>query len=197
VTTARYYTPSGRLIQKPYENGKYLNNNTSTNFDGENIDHKNDKDSAKPEFKTFGGRTVYGGGGITPDYVVKLDTLTDYSVQLRRLNLFYIFTEGFMSGNKKKIEENYKTPVEFRDRFVVDENMLSDLKSMATEKGIAFNEEQYDKDLDFIKTSVKFQIARDIWGNNGSYLVWVNNDDQFMKAVTLFDDAIKLAKLKQ
>jgi len=68
---------------------------------------------------------------------------------------------------------------------------------MASEKEVVFNQEEYDKDLDFIKTSIKFQIARDIWGNNGSYLVWVNTDEQFLKAVTLFDDAIKLAKLKQ
>lgn len=197
VTTARYYTPSGRLIQKSYEGAKYTDK-VLTEVEGENIEHKNDKqDSAKPEFKTFGGRTVYGGGGISPDFVIKLDTLTDYSVQLRRLNLFYIYTERYMANNRKNIETGYKTPVEFRDRFIVDESMLSDLKNMASEKGVVFNEEQYNKDIDFIKTSIKFQIARDLWGNNGSYLVWVNNDDQFLKAVTLFDDAIKLAKLKQ
>jgi len=68
---------------------------------------------------------------------------------------------------------------------------------MASEKGVTFNEEEYNKDLDFIRTSIKFQIARDLWGNSGSYLVWVNNDEQFLKAVTLFDEAIKLANLKQ
>lgn len=197
VTTARYYTPSGRLIQKPYEGSKYTNR-TSLDIEGENLDHKNDsKDSSKPEFKTPGGRTVYGGGGITPDYVIKLDTLTNYSVQLRRLNLFYIYTERYMSNNKKNIESSYKSPAEFRDGFVVDESMLSDLKDMASEKGVSFNEDEYMKDLEFIKTSIKFQIARDMWGNTGSYMVWVNNDEQFLKAVTLFDEAIRLANLKQ
>ena len=53
--------------------------------EGDNILHKNDtKDTTRPVFKTMGGRTVYGGGGVTPDYVIKMDTLTDYSVQLRR-----------------------------------------------------------------------------------------------------------------
>ena len=197
VTTARYYTPSGRLIQKPYEGSKYTNRIT-TDIEGDNLDHRNDsKDSTKPEFKTPGGRTVYGGGGITPDYVIKLDTLTNYSVQLRRLNLFYIYTERYMSNNKQNIESSYKSAAEFRDGFVVDENMLSDLQNMASEKGVTFNEEEYMKDLGFIKTSIKFQIARDIWGNTGSYMVWVNNDEQFLKAVTLFDEAIKLANLKQ
>lgn len=197
VTTARYYTPTGRLIQKPYEGSKYMNN-LSTEIEGFNLEHKNDtQDTARPQFKTPGGRTVYGGGGITPDFVIKLDTLTNYSVQLRRLNLFYIFSERYMANNRNSIEEIYKTPGEFRDRFVVNDNMLSELKNMAFEKDVVFNEDEFNKDLDFIKTSIKFQIARDIWGNNGSYMVWVNNDEQVLKAVTLFDDAIKLAKLKQ
>lgn len=196
VTTARYYTPSGRLIQKPYSGSQY-NQMDLTEVDGENIEHKNDvQDSARPEFKTMGGRTVYGGGGITPDYIVKLDTLTDYTVQLRRLNLFYIFAERYMAANRKNIESAYKSANEFRDGFDVDENMLKDLKSLASEKNIVFNNEEYNKDLDFIKTTIKFQIARDIWGNSGSYAVYVKNDEQFQKAITLFDDAIKLAKLK-
>lgn len=197
VTTARYYTPSGRLIQKPYEGGKY-NKSTALNVEGENINHTNDlQDSTKPEFKTMGGRTVYGGGGITPDYVIKLDTLTDYTVQLRRLNAFYIISERYMSANRSNLESTYKTVNDFRNGFTVDENILSDLKNLASEKSVAFNEDEYNKDIEFIKTSIKFQIARDIWGNNGSYAVWSDHDDQFLKAITLFDDAIKLAKLKQ
>ncbi len=197
VTTARYYTPSGRLIQKPYEGSKYVNSNT-TEQEGLNIEHKNDtQDTSRPVFTTPAGRTVFGGGGITPDYVIKLDTLTNYSVQLRRLNLFYIVAERFMSNNRKNVEAMYKSPQEFRDGFNIDDNMLSELKEMASEKNVSFNEDEYNKDLDFIKTSIKFQIARDIWGNNGSYMVWVNNDEQFLKAATLFDDATKLAKLKQ
>ncbi|MDZ4711666.1 MAG: S41 family peptidase [bacterium] len=197
VTTARYYTPSGRLIQKSYEGGKYVKNSL-VEVEGENVEHKNDgSDSTRPEFKTIGGRTVYGGGGITPDYIVKLDTLTDFSVQLRRLNLFYIYTERYMANNRKNIEAKYKTPIEFRDNFSVDESMLSELRNMAAEKGVVFNQQQYDTDLDYIKTSIKFQMARDIWGNNGSYQVWVGNDEQFLKAITLFDDAIKIAKLKE
>lgn len=126
-----------------------------------------------------------------------MDTLTDYSVQLRRLNLFYIFTERYMSANRKNIESRFKTAQDFREGFTVDENMLSDLKDMAAEKNVKFNQDEYNKDLDFIKTSIKSQIARDLWGNNGTYIVWVENDDQFLKAVTLFDESIKLAKLKQ
>ena len=71
-----------------------------------------------------------------------------------------------MANNKNSIESTYKSANDFRDGFEVDESMLSDLNNLASEKGIALNEEEYNKDLDFIKTSIKFQIARDIWGNN-------------------------------
>jgi carboxyl-terminal processing protease len=88
VTTSRYYTPSGRLIQKPYEGGEYKKMLLNIE-DGDNLFHDKDtKDTTRPEFKTMGGRTVFGGGGVTPDFVVRLDTLTEYSVQLRRVNLF-------------------------------------------------------------------------------------------------------------
>ncbi|MBK8984345.1 MAG: S41 family peptidase [Ignavibacteria bacterium] len=197
VTTARYYTPSGRLIQKGYEGNKYKET-ANADVEGDNLEHSNDiQDSARPEYTTFGGRKVFGGGGITPDYIIKLDTLTDYSVQLRRLNLFYIFTERYMSANRNNIESRFKTAGEFRDGFQIDEGMLTDLKNMASEKEVAFNEDEFNKDKEFIKTSIKSQIARDLWGNNGTYVVWVENDDQFLKAITLFDESIKLAKLKQ
>ena len=75
--------------------------------------------------------------------------------------------------------------------------MLNDLRNLAEEKEIKFNQEQYDKDLEFIKTSVKFLMARDIWGNNGSYAVFVGTDEQFLKGISLFEEAIKLSKLNQ
>ncbi len=197
VTTAKYYTPSGRLIQKPYEGSKYAAENPMS-VEGENIDHSKDsRDTAKPEFKTNGGRTVFGGGGITPDYVLKSDTITSYSVQLRRLNLFYIATENFMSNNKKQIEQEYKTARQLRDEFEVPQSVLDYIKKMAEEKGVIFDQTQYDRDLDFIKTSIKFQIARDLWGNNGAYEVFLAGDEQFKKASSLFEEAIQLAKLKQ
>ena len=68
---------------------------------------------------------------------------------------------------------------------------------LATKKGIKFNEEQYNKDLDYIKARIKSQIARTLWGNEGLFRVWVATiDDQFKKAVTLFPEAAKIAGLR-
>ena len=187
VTTARYYTPSGRLIQKPYEKGKYKRNMTIDTLEGDNINHdKDSQDTARPMFKTAGGRTVYGGGGVTPDYFVKLDTLTSYSVQLRRLNLFYEYVENYLSDYNKFIE-----------KFNVSEEMLKSLRNLAESKNVSFSSENYSRDLDFIKTAIKSQIARDLWGNEGSYAVFVRTDDQVQKSITLFYEAIKLMRLNK
>ncbi len=196
VTTSRYYTPTGRLIQKPYEGGEYKKMLLNIE-EGDNLFHdKDSKDTSRPEFKTMGGRTVYGGGGITPDFVISLDTLTEYSVQLRRINLFLEYANGYFDANRETIKSNYSDYIKFRDNFQVTDAMLNDFKSLAGSKGITMNEEQWNRDLGFIKTSIKSIIARDIWGNNGSMAVFLATDEQFQKAITLFPEAEKLAQLR-
>jgi carboxyl-terminal processing protease len=196
VTTSRYYTPSGRLIQKPYVGAEYkkMANNDQ---EGDNLFHQQDKqDSVRPEFKTMGGRTVYGGGGITPDFIVKLDTLTNYSVQLRRLNVFQEYTNNYFEESRDKIRASYSDYIKFRDNFRVTESMLNDLKAIAASKGISFNAEQWERDIEFITTTIKSMIARDLWSNNGSMAVWLATDKQFLKALELFPEAERLARLK-
>ncbi len=198
VTIARYYTPIGRSIQKPYEKGKYNADLVRNEQEGDNLYHGNDvKDSTKPEFKTFGGRVVYGGGGVTPDYIVKLDTLTSYTVSLRRINLFYLYVENYMKQNRSSIESKYKNYNTFRDNFQVSESMMNELKSMAAAKDIKYDDASFNKDKDFYVSSVKSLIARDIWGNEGSVAVFINSDEQFLKAITLFNEAQELSKLNK
>jgi len=196
VTTSRYYTPSGRLIQKPYDGSEYKKMLLNPE-EGNNIFHdKESKDTTRPEYKTMGGRTVYGGGGITPDFIVKLDTLTEYSVQLRRLNLFLEYANSYYDANKENLKSGYSDYIKFRDNFQVTQNMLDDFKNLASSKGIAFNDEHWSRDLDFIRTSIKSILARDIWGNNGSMAVWLATDRQFENAMQLFPEAEKLAQLR-
>jgi carboxyl-terminal processing protease len=197
VTTSRYYTPSGRLIQKPYEGAKYKKF-ADNEEEGDNLYHTQDAQdtTSRPEYKTMGGRTVYGGGGITPDYIVKLDTLTDYSVQLRRLNLFLEYTNNYYEANKDRLKSEFADYMKFKDNFKVTDGMINDFQSLASSKGVVFNPEQWDRDKDFILTSIKSILARDIWGNNGSMAVWLSTDKQFEKAMQLFPEAEKLAHLR-
>ncbi|MCC7158612.1 MAG: S41 family peptidase [Ignavibacteria bacterium] len=196
VTTSRYYTPSGRLIQKPYEGGEYKKMLLNQD-EGDNLYHNNDtKDTSRPEFKTMGGRTVYGGGGVTPDFIVKLDTLTNYSVQLRRLNLFLEYANSYFDNNRENIKSTYSDYIKFRDNFQVSPAMLEDFKSLAASKNVQFNEDEWNRDADFISMSIKSIIARDLWGNNGSMAVFLATDRQMEKALRLFPEAEKLAQLR-
>ena len=196
VTTARYYTPTGRTIQKPYEGGKYKNAMQLDTLEGDNFSHDKDtKDTTRPVFKTFGGRTVFGGGGITPDYFVRLDTLTKYSVQLRRLNLIYEYTEKYMGNNRKNIENKYTNYREFINGFTVSDDMLDNLVELGKSRDISFDQSGFNIDKKFLITSIKAQIARDIWGNEGFYAVFMLSDEQVMKGVSLIEEATKLMKL--
>lgn len=195
VTTARYYTPSGRTIQKPYEGGKYKDAMKLDTLEGDNFSHDKDtKDTTRPVFKTFGGRTVFGGGGITPDYFQKLDTLTTYTVQLRRLNVIYEYTEKYMASNRKEIESKYTNYLEFKNGFSISQDMLDGLLNLAKSKGVELNSDSFEKDKEFLVTSLKAQIARDIWGNEGYYALFMYSDEQVTKAVSLFEFAVKLVK---
>ncbi len=195
VTTSRYFTPSGRTIQKPYSGNEYKKM-LKVEEEGENLNHEMEsKDTVRPEFKTKGGRIVYGGGGITPDFIVRLEKLTDYSVQLRRLNLFLQYANSYYDANKETIKAGYSDYIKFRDNFSISESMLQDFRGLAESKGVAFNEVQWDTDKDFIVASIKSIIARDIWGNNGSAAVFLATDKQFLKAMELFPEAEKLAQL--
>jgi carboxyl-terminal processing protease len=195
VTTARYYTPSGRTIQKPYEGGKYKDAMRLDTLEGDNFSHvKDTKDTTRPVFKTFGGRNVFGGGGISPDFFVRLDTLTKYSVQLRRLNLIYEYTEKYMVSNRKNIEGKYKSYKEFSSGFKVTDDMLNALIELGKSRNVAFDKSGYDIDKKFIETSIRAQIARDLWGNEGFYAVFMMSDEQVLRALSLIDEASKLLR---
>jgi carboxyl-terminal processing protease len=202
LTTARYYTPSGRLIQRDYE-GKSLEEyyRESRNHDehaGDNINHTSEEmaDSTKPVFKTTGGRTVYGGGGITPDYIVEPDTLQKYTAALRAR--LYEFIQGYMDRKGPEIRETYgKDDLDkFITQFKVTDSFLESLVEFGKGKDIKFNEEQFEKDKDNLRYMVKAQIARSIFGNEGFFKTMLLADNQFIRAKSLFPEAKKIAGLK-
>ena len=201
ITIAKYYTPSGRLIQRDYKDYKdrisyYTDVNKQDSLEGNNLEHKEERNSKKPAFKTSGGRIVYGGGGITPDYFIKSDQIHGYSVSLRRANLFYLFGLRFMDKNGEKIKAKYAGNFnKFDSEFNLSENELKEFIKFASEKKVEFNKNDYEKDKEFISAQLKAIIARDLWNNEGWYQVLLGIDNQFKKAVTLFGEAKKLAKL--
>lgn len=198
LTIARYFTPSGRIIQRPYGEDKMQYQREAferQENEGDNLSHTEEKDSTRPTFKTAGGRKVYGGGGITPDYIVKSDKLNEYSVQLRSKNIFLQYANKFLDHNGTALRAKYgKDAAMFAGEFEVTPSMLDDMKSIAKSKGIEFNQELYDKDLKFIKAFTKAYIGRSLFGNEGSARVMLAVDNQFLKAITLFPEAEEISK---
>jgi carboxyl-terminal processing protease len=201
LTISQYFTPSGRLIQRDYKNKKnkadYYSERDTTEEEGDNINHTAEQDSARPEYKTGKGRIVYGGGGITPDYIVKSEMVTTYTQNLLRNNLFYTFILSYLDKNTLSIKNKYKDDlVSFRKNFIITEDILKSFIEFAKNKDVAFNEEDYTKDKDYIASRLKAQVARNYWKNEGWYSVLLTQDVQLKKALTLFNEAKDLAKLK-
>lgn len=202
LTISKYYTPSGRLIQRDYKNKKdkseYYSEVDSTNEDeGDNINHTAEQDSSRPEYKTSKGRLVYGGGGITPDYIIKSEYMTDYTRNLLRKNVFYTFILSYFDKNKESIKNQYKDDLNlFRNSFVVTDELLNSFTSYAKSKDVELNKDDLTKDKDYICARLKAQIARNFWKNEGWYSVLLSTDNQYTKALTLFSEAKDLENLK-
>ncbi|MBN1398464.1 MAG: S41 family peptidase [Bacteroidetes bacterium] len=203
LTIARYYTPSGRLIQRSYE-GKdkdeyQLEALQRDEQEGENLDHKNDAkpDSTIPIFKTNSGRTVLGGGGITPDYVVKSEKATGLILTLFRKNLFYDYVKIYMEGQGFSLREKYKNRYEdFKLKYVITEDFLNEFRKFIENKEIKIDEKEYVSDMNFLKARLKADISQMIFGIEGYWGIIVDVDNQVQKALTLFPEAEKIAKIE-
>ncbi|MGE5400893.1 MAG: S41 family peptidase [Ignavibacteriales bacterium] len=198
LTISKYYTPSGRLIQRSYKDKKayFANMHSKTENDGLNIEHMAEKDSSKPVYKTKGGRIVYGGGGITPDYIVNSEKLQSYSVALRRANLFYLYVLSYMDRNGEQIKNKYyKDFKSFKNNFRFTDKDLNDFIKFSADKKVPFVKDEYEKDKDYIRVQLKAYIARDLWKNDGWYQILLSIDNQFNKAQKEFSEAEKLANL--
>jgi carboxyl-terminal processing protease len=203
ITVARYYTPSGRLIQRSYE-GKDKDEYAMEAYqrneeEGDNLEHKHDvkPDTTIPIFKTNAGRTVLGGGGITPDYIVKSEKATGLILTIFRKNLFYDFIKTYMEGSgfslRKKYDKNYE---EYKLKYSIPDELMTEFHKFIERKEIKIDEKEYLKDIDFLKARLKAEIAQMIFGFEGYIGILVGVDNQVQKALTLFPEAEKIAKLE-
>lgn len=197
LTISRYYTPSGRCIQKPYTGAsldEYNNDLLKRYNHGEffHLDSIRLNDSLK--YTTLNGRTVYGGGGIMPDIFVPRDTssFTNYLVELFNRNIIREYTLNYYSNNKEKLEQ-YSIE-EFRKSFHITDAMLDELIAMATASGLKFREKEFRKSREYIKQNMKAYIARSVWGNNGFYPILNASDEIFIQAMKHMEEARKLVR---
>ena len=172
LTVARYYTPSGRSIQKSYKNGNRsykeeialrLKNGELTS-DGKHI---NDSISKQQTFTTKGGKVVYGGGGITPDIYVPVDTsaYTPYYYELSAKGVINDFVFKYLSTNKKP----FANVNELISNFRLASSDMARIKELATDEKITLNESQAELSRSLIETDVKALLARYLFGDEAFY----------------------------
>lgn len=192
LTVARYYTPSGRCIQKPYESIEQYNKDLIERYNrGEMLsaDSIHFPDSLKAKTLKL-GRTVYGGGGIMPDYFVPIDTTyyTDYYLALRDKGAIVQENLKLIDAHRSEWKEKYKTFERFNKRFEVSDEMLEDLISLGKTLGAEFKEDEYKTALPLIKIQLKALIARDLWDMNEYFQVINSINNTVQKGLELIEN---------
>ena len=187
ITMARYYTPSGRLIQRPYEEGDDL-----TYYKELYSKNREDKlDSLKqlrPKYKTRQGRIVYGGGGITPDvYIPYKSNLTKQTQNLLRNPERPLF--NFSSTYATQNDLGLKDFKNFKKNWQVNQSVFSEFLDYLDSDSISFNPDSLLKDKDFIYNRIKSEIAGTIWGKDEATSIRLNHDNQISEALKYFNEA--------
>lgn len=183
MTTAHYYTPSGRLIQRPY-NEKSPEDYYSENLE-DSVRTKMEKDPSRPAYKTLVlGRTVLGGGGITPDDFLSASPDT-FNQATRRIYYapqrpFFLFTENYTAGHPELYQKDYNA-------FVQDAKLNSDILpqflAFLKKTGIAVTNAEYVKGADDFLVLLKESIATKVWGDEAGFKVRMMRDRQLMEVI--------------
>jgi carboxyl-terminal processing protease len=200
LTIARYYTPTGRLIQSPYDEGydKYLENFYKRYTDGElmTADSIHFPDSLK--FKTLvNKRTVYGGGGIMPDLFIPADTssYSDYYRGLVRKGIFNSYTLEYSDKNRSRLVSEYKTFEDFRKRFSFTSTEVEEFIKKADDAGLKYNDAQFSISKEEILKVMKALIASNLWKTNEYFRILNEDDIVIEKALQIVTDKTAYNKI--
>ncbi|MDW3196822.1 MAG: S41 family peptidase [Cytophagales bacterium] len=192
LTISRYYTPSGRCIQKPYgeDLDEYYRDDILTRYESGEVFHEDSiKINKELTFLTAGGRKVYGGGGIIPDHFVPIDT-TGNSAYLNRLFSSNSIAEYSLNYYKKEQANLEAMGLEnFLSRFEVSDQMLQDLAAYGASNGVEYDEDDFMESKALLTTYLKAFIGRSAWNNEGFYPVWNEQNEIYQRALNLFEEA--------
>ena len=201
LTVARYYTPSGRCIQKPYAMGaedddpirRYRSELLERYARGEmmHADSIHFPDSLRYTTRVM-GRTVYGGGGIMPDLFVPIDT-TQYTAYHRNLvarGAVINVTTKYIEQHRAALTSAYPDFDAFNARFEVDDDLLNALREVGDAQAVPFDEDEYLQSLPLIRTQLKALLARDLWTISEYYQVMNTADRSVQQALRVLNDGL-------
>ena len=202
LTVARYYTPSGRCIQKPYSRGDkkaYEKELLDRYNEGEyySLDSIQFNDSLRYTTR-INGRTIYGGGGVMPDIFVPVDT-TEYSTYYRDMTAKGILNQyaiKYVDKNRKAISKQFKTVKDFDNGFTVSDEMMRDFIAMGEQDSVKYDEEKYRTSESLLKDIVKGLIARDVYSSASAYSVVINHRNRDLQAaIAVLNDPERFQRL--
>lgn len=189
LTIARYYTPTGRCIQKPYTNGDkkdYEYDIVNRYKHGEMItaDSIQFPDSLKYE-TLVNKRTVYGGGGVMPDCFVPIDTLTTYHIQLLAKGIIHKVYLQEADTHRSDILAKYPTINDYKQGYTVSDEILKRLREMAEEEKVEFKQDEYDASKPVIALQLKALIAQNVYHSADYYKIMNDQNPIFNKAIEI------------
>ena len=199
LTTARYHTPTGRCIQRPYEGGTedYYKEMTKRLEHGEyfHADSIHFPDSLK--YKTDGGRIVYGGGGIMPDIFMPADTTFNSKLytNLVRKGVFNKYTVDYAMQHRDELKKEYPEFSQYNKNFVVSKAMIDAIKELAANEKVEWNDEEFQRSEKYIRLQIKALIARNVWEMQQYYEVTLKEDPTIAKAVDVLSNEKQYRKL--
>ena len=193
LTIARYYTPSGRCIQKPYDKGNdaYARDIIDRYNNGEltSADSIHFPDSLR--YTTLRSkRVIYGGGGIMPDRFVPFDT-TQYTKYYRSLvakGVINTFSVNYVDKNRKQLKRQYKTEEDFCSRFSVSDDMVEELTQLGLREKVEINKEELKTSAPLIRRVLKSMIARDLWTMDAYFRAYNEENDIVQEALRIISD---------
>ena len=192
LTTARYHTPTGRCIQRPYEDGveEYHKEMLKRLENGEyfHADSIHFPDSLK--YKTDGGRIVYGGGGIMPDIFIPIDTSFNSKLytNLVRKGALNRFTTDYALQHRDEMLKKYADFAQFNKEFTVGDDLIARLKKVGEDNKVEWNDEEFARSEKFIRLQVKALIARNVYEMQQYYEVMLAEDNGIQKAIEVLSN---------
>lgn len=197
LTVARYYTPSGRSIQKPYENGNIeaYNQDFANRFQHGEFLHADSihfPDSIKYQ-TLINKRTVYGGGGIMPDYFVPIDTtaITDLHRNLIAKGIVNRVSISEVDNHRKALLDKYPNIDSFKKNYAISADLVSKIKQMAADEKVEWNDEQFNRSKGLLFTQLKALIARDLYDTSAYFRIINDENEIFQEGLRIINDAAR------
>ncbi len=194
LTVAKYYTPTGRSIQKPYESGKTEDYNRDLFNRMEHGEFMHADSIRFPDSLKYTTlikkRTVYGGGGIMPDYFVPVDTtiVTKLHRNLIGKGIITKLSLNKVDGNRKKLLKDFPSVTRFKNQFQIQPEWIDEMKEMAKADKIEWNEEEFSKSKDLIFTQIKALMARDLYDSSAYFTIINDENDIFKEGQRIIND---------